>query len=144
MKKLITLTFVITALLLGAFAIQGQPYKKKNKAKVVKNNRYINNGYNNGNYNRRGVYVYHQTKNVWKHGQLYKNTYKIKVFPNGRKNVKLINSVKVRRNNRVQTFYRTQNVRQGFRMYRVTYKFTKYPSGYVNKKLVKKQRLYRW
>lgn len=147
MKKLVTLTFIITALLLGAIAVQAQPYKKYKKAKAVKYNKYKNNNYNNGyyngNYNRRGVYVFYRTKYKWHYGRKYKNTYKVKIFPNGRKKVKLVNSVLIRRY-RTQTYYQTRNIRQGWRLYRVTYKITKYPSGYVSKRIVNKKRLNRF
>jgi hypothetical protein len=156
MKKILTLTFVITALFLSAIAVQAQPYNKYKKVKAVKYNKHKNNNYNKGFYNKhknnnynkgfynnRGVYVYHTTQYKWIYGRKYKNIYKVKVFPNGRKNVQLVNSVLVPRY-RTQTYYQTKTIRQGWRLYRVTYKVTRYPSGYVSKRIVKKQRLNRF
>lgn len=143
MKKLIILTFAITALLLGAIAIQAQPVNKKyKKAKVTKKTPYKNAGYPSGKYNYRGVYTYYTTKFVWKHGRKFKNTYKVNVLRNGRKRVKLIESVPVRRHYGKRVFYRTRIVTKGWKKYRVTYKITRFPNGRVKKKVVKKVRIY--
>ncbi len=156
MKKLITLAFVITALLLGAIAIQAQPHHKKHKrqTKVFTDNnygydtnyrRYNTNyrlGYYNGYYNRKGVYVFYKQKRVWKYGQMFKNTYKIKLFPNGRKKVKLVSSVPVQRRYGKRVFYRTRIVQRGWKTYRVTYKIIRFQNGRVKKKVVNKVRIY--
>lgn len=143
MKKLITFTFIITALILGTTAIHAQPFKKKHKTKFVKNTGYITNGYNKS-YNRRGVYTYYKTKYKWHHWKKYKNTYKITVFPSGRKRVKLISSVRAGNHYGVKSFYRTRIIYNGWKMYRVTYKIKHYPSGFVSKKIVKKRRIFRF
>lgn len=155
MKKLITLAFVITALLLGAIAIQAQPYskgkykKKNNKASKHSNygNGYGNanyypTGYRNGHYNYRGVYIYYKTKKVWKYGRTFRNTYKIKVFRNGRKKVKLIKSVPIHRHYGKKVYYRTSIVKRGWKKYKVTYKITRYRNGRIKKQVVKKVRIY--
>ena len=143
MKKLITYTFAITALLIGSLAIQAQPLKKQ-KVKFAKSKKYSNTVYNNGSYSKRGVYTYYQTKYKWHYGKKYINTYKIKVYPNGRKNVKLVKSVQAKKHFGGNTHYTTQIVRQGWKLYRVTYKVTKYRGGLVSKTIVKKQRIQRY
>ena len=140
MKKLLTLTFVIAALIIGAVSVQAQSYKYK-KIKAVKHNKYKKNN-NYGNYNRRGVYTYHKTKYVWHYGRKYKKTYKVKVFPNGRKKVKLINVQRVSRYHGARTYYTSKIVRYGWKTYRLTYKVKQYRNGRVKKKLVKKTRIY--
>lgn len=140
MKKLITLTFVITALLLGAIAIQAQPKYKKARIKTTPPK--INVSHKNYKPNYRGVYTYYDTKYVWKHGRQYKNTYKINVLRNGRKKVKLIQSVPVRRHYGVKTFYKTEIVGKGRNKHRVTYKITRFSNGKVRKQVVKKVRIY--
>ncbi len=145
MKKLITLTFVITALLLGAIAISAQPYRKGKykKAKSTQNTRNSDVGHhNNGHRNYRGVYTYHKTKFVWKRGHEYKNTYKIKVFRNGRKKVKLLSSVPVHRRHIVNVYKEVQVIRQGRKKYRVTYKVTEFSNGRIKKQVIKKVRIY--
>lgn len=143
MKKLITLTFTIAALIFGSISVQAKPVKKLRKFKAKKHLKHVSN--NNGHYNRRGVFVYHKTKTKWYFGRKYKLTYKIKVFPNGRKNVKLINIKRVRKNHYgrygVKTYYRSYTIYQGWKPYRVTYKIKRFPNGYTKKKLVKKVRL---
>ncbi len=162
MKKLLTLTFTILALLLSSTALQAQNYKKykhkkRNKNIYSQNNgtyyntEYRNNGYRKGHYNRRGVYVFYKTKYKWYSGRKYKLTYKIKVFPNGRKKKKLIKVQKVRNHNYytnygygVKTYYRSHTIYQGWKRYRVTYKIKRFPNGRIKRKLVKKVRLRYW
>ncbi|NNE99900.1 MAG: hypothetical protein HKN25_12840 [Pyrinomonadaceae bacterium] len=152
MKKLLTLTFVISALLLGAMSVSAQSYKYK-KTKAVKGVKYNNNGYynrnnrhynrNNGYYNRRVAYTFYKTKIKWKYGRKYKHTYKVTVLRNGRKIVKLVNVKPVRRHYRVHTYYTSKIVHRGWKTYRLTYKVKHFRNGRIKKKLVKKQRIYR-
>lgn len=161
MKKLITLAFLITALLLGAITIQAHTGSKKHNKKHRKgiahgnqnnygntnygNRNYYPIGYRNGHYNRNGVYVFYKQKRVWKYGQKFKNTYKVKVFPSGRKKVKLVKSVPAYRhygNYGKRVSYKTKIVRYGWKKYRVKYKIIKFRNGRVKKKIVSKKRIY--
>lgn len=138
MKKLLTLTFVIAALIIGAIGVQAQPYRYK-KIKAVKHNKYKKKNNNFGNYNRRFVHTYYSTKYVMRFGKMFKKTYKIKVLRNGREIVNLVrvNRVKPR------VFYRTKIVRKGWKTYRVTYKIKRFPNGRVKKKIVNKVRIHK-
>ncbi len=146
MKKLIILTLTITALFFGAVAIaNAQPrYKNHKKQKQVLNQNadYYPIGYYNGYYNRRGVYIYYINRRVWKRGRLYKNTYKVREFPNGRRKFRLVKSVQLHRHYGKRVYYRTVIEKRGWRTYRVTYKITRFPNGRIKKKVVKKERLY--
>lgn len=136
MKKLLTLTFVIAALMVGAITAQAQSYKYK-KIKAVKHNKYKK--YNNyGKYNRRVVYSYYKTKYAMKYGKMFKKTYKINVLRNGRKIVNLVNVKRVK----PRVHFRTKTVQRGWKTYRITYKIKRYPNGKVKKKIVKKKRIY--
>ena len=117
-----------------------QPKYKKIKAKkiVKKNPPMIKTGYYNGHYDYRGIYTYYTTKNVWKYGRIFKNTYQVKVLRNGRHKTKLINSVPLHRYNKAKVFYQTKTVKQGKRFYRVTYKVTRFRNGKIKKQIVKK------
>jgi len=138
MKKLLTLTFVITALIIGAVSVQAQPYKYK-KIKAVKHNNYKKNNNHYGKYNRRVIHTYYKTQYVSQFGKMFKKTYKINVLHNGRKIVNLVSVKRVK----PHVFYRTKIVRQGWKTYRVTYKIKRFPNGKVKKKIVKKVRIHK-
>ncbi len=143
MKKLITLTMTIVALFLSAVSAQAHHVKKPKKIKTKKFLKHVSYK-NKGHFNRRGVYVYHTTKKKWINGKKYKMTYKVKVFPSGRKKVKLINVQRVRNHygyHRVKTYYRTYTIFQNWRPYRVTYKIKRFPNGKIKKKMISKVRL---
>ena len=142
MKKLITITMTITALLLGTSAIQAKPVKVK-KGKKVKAAKVFKKPKTVKPFNaRRIVGTFYTTQKVWKYGQKYKNTYKVTVFRHGGTKKMLVSSVPVRNQyRRVQTYYQTYTIFQGWKPYRVTYKIKRFPNGRVKKKLVKKVRL---
>jgi len=165
MKKLITLTFTIMAFLLSSVAIQAQHYKKHKKHNNTygryQHTNYYKTGYRNGQYNRRGVYVFYKTKYNWRYGQKYKKTYKITIYPNGSRKVKLVNVQRVNKhfyntgyNNGygygygygygVKTYYKSHIVYSGWKRYKVTYKIKHYQNGRIKRKLISKKRLYYW
>ncbi len=144
MKKLLTLATLLFLLLAGASAISAKPPKKKKHKPAA--TLYEPVPQYNGYYNRRGVYIYHSTRIVWRRNGRYRNTYKHKVFPNGRMKTRLINSVRIRPHRyghgRVRVFYRTKTVYRGWKAYRVTYKIKRYPNGRVKRKIVHIRRIY--
>ena len=146
MKKLITLSVTIFALMMTTVAIHAQPYKKKKKFGIKPYVGMNSPGYYNGRYNRRGVYIYHSVRFVRKWRGLYRNTYKNKIFPNGRTKSKLISSVLIKPyrfyNGRGRLFYRTKIEYFGGKKYRVTYKIKRLRNGRVKKKIVHMQRIY--
>lgn len=146
MKKLTTLLIAITALLLGTATVSAAPKNKYKKVKkpYVKVKKAKKNGLYNGHYNRRGVYIYHQHKFVNSRRGVLKNTYKHKIFPNGRHKVNLVNR-KLIAKNRYNSYKGVKIIhkveRYGWRQYLVTYKIKRTWYG-MKKKIIKKKRLY--
>ena len=141
MKKLITIITALFALVVGAISISAQPvrnsrgkYKPVTTAKAPafktkKGKGYVNPVLYNGYYNRRGVYIYETTRVVFKWNGKYRNTYRHKVFPNGRHKVKLIKSVKIRHVYPVSVRYKTETQYFAGQRYTVTYKITRFSNG---------------
>lgn len=155
MKKLYSAAIILTALLAGAASVEAQPRYKKHKKQrqgtvgydpypdrgpgVHRDTRRAPEGY----YNRRGVYIYHYTRNVWRRGRMFRNTYKVRIFPNGRRKVRLVRSVPLHRHYGRRVFYRTVIERRGWRRYRVTYRIVRFPNGRVKRRVVRRVRIYR-
>jgi len=149
MKKLITIIVAIIALSIVAIATDAAPAKpkvKRNKKPVYKksykNSHKYNNGLYRGHYNRRGVYIYTTTRIVSKWNGKYKNTYKHRIFPNGRHKVKLIKSVRIRHAYPVRIKFKSKIVYFGWRKYRLVYKITKFSNGRIKRVVHKKRRVW--
>lgn len=134
MKKLLTIAFAFAAFV--TFASSADAQTRRNE--VVQNTQYKRT-------NDRGVRVYNETKIVRQGRQQFRETYQVKVFPNGRTVSKLISRVKINDNWNdnagVRTTYQTQTVRKGRFTYRETYQVTTYRNGRVERKLVNSVRI---
>ncbi|NNE66193.1 MAG: hypothetical protein HKN33_06470 [Pyrinomonadaceae bacterium] len=140
MKKLITIITAIFALSVGAMSIHAAPakYKPKVNKKTYKKfkkkkKRFRNVNLYNGHYNRRGVYIYYTTRIVQTWRGKYKNTYKHKIFPNGRHKVKLVKSKKINHVYPVRVRFKTKTVYRNGVKYRVRFKIVKYSNGRVKR-----------
>ena len=155
MKKLITSTFAITVLMLGAIGIQAQSKRSQQKtnhfpkAKVSYKTSKINNkrAYNNrnsrynGGFTFRGTYTYYTTKYIRKFGKRFENTYEVKLRRNGRKTTKLVKRVLVKRNHSAKTTYKTKTVKRGNKFFRITHKVSHFGNGRTKKVQIKKVRV---
>ncbi len=138
MKKLLSIAFVMGALIFVCSSnANAQTYRNNQRVNQTKNNR--------------GVRTYTQTKIVRIRGQQYRETYQVKVRPNGKTTSKLISRVQINnrndrynngRNNQqvVRTYYQTRTIRENGRNYRVTYKITQYRNGRTQSQIVSKVR----
>lgn len=134
MKKLLTIAFAFTAF--AAFATTSADAQVRRGG---------GNQQQNVRVNDRGVRVYNETKIVRQGRQQFRETYQIRVQPNGRTVTKLISRVKINDNYNnnagVRTTYQTQTVRKGRFNYRETYQVTTYRNGRIERKLVKSVRI---
>lgn len=132
MKKLLTIAFAFTALAAFASSADAQVRRNGNQQQNVR-------------VNDRGVRVYTETKIVRQGRQQFRETYQVRVQPNGRTVSKLISRVKINDNYNnnagVRTTYQTQTVRKGRFNYRETYQVTTYRNGRIERKLVSSVRI---
>ena len=134
MKKLLTAAFAFAAFV--TFASNAD-------AQTNRHNR-VNQQTQYKRTNQRGVRVYNQEKIVRRNGQQYRETYQVKVQPNGKTTSKLISRVKInnnRSNAAGRTSYQTKVVRKGRYQYRETYQVTTYRNGRTTSKLVSSKRI---
>ena len=139
MRKFLSIAFVITAFVFAASAsANAQTWRNQRNQQVRQN--------------QRGVRTYNQTKTVWINGRQYRETYQVKVRPNGKTTSKLISRVQINngryngRNNSynqrvARTYYKTDVIRENGRRYRITYKVTQYQNGRTSSQIVKRQRI---
>ncbi len=134
MKKLLTAAFAFAAFVTFTSSADAQT----RRTEVVQNTQYKRT-------NDRGVRVYNETKLVWQGRQQFRETYQIRVMPNGRTTSKLISRVKVNdnlnNNAGIRTTYQTQTVRKGRFTYRETYQVTTFRNGRIERKLVNSVRI---
>jgi len=132
MKKLLTIAFAFTAFAAFASSTDAQVRRNGNQQQNVR-------------VNDRGVRVYTETKIVRQGRQQFRETYQVRVQPNGRTVSKLISRVKINDNYNnnagVRTTYQTQTVRKGRFNYRETYQVTTFRNGRIERKLVSSVRI---
>ena len=138
MRKILSIAFLLTAFVfVGSASVDAQTWRNQRNSQVRQN---------------RGVQTFTQTKTVWQNGRQYRETYQVRVLPNGRRTTKLISRVQInngrynRRNNNsnqriVRTYYKTDTIRQNGRRYRVTYKVTQYRNGRTSSQVVSRKRI---
>ena len=96
MKKFITLSLLMATMMFTAVFANAAP-KTNNDPQLwegqQRQNRRVQ---QNTRYNRRGVRVVTQTRNVRVGRRLYRETIQIKYLPNGRTNTTVLNRVRIR------------------------------------------------
>jgi hypothetical protein len=142
MKKLLSIAFVMAAMMFVTSSADAQTWRNgpNNRAGQQKQKQ------NRGN---AVVRTHTETKMVRLNGKIYRETYEIKTFRNGRTTSKMISRVEVRnrRGNRqhgqqsAKTYFVTDTIREGRQNYRVTFKITEYRNGEIDTDIVSKVRV---
>ncbi len=97
MKKLLTIAFVLGTMVFTVPFAQAKDNSANsfNVETLQQRRGYPQRRYNNRRYNR--VRTYFQTRNVRRGRYLYRETYRVRVLPNGRRQVQFVRRVRVGR-----------------------------------------------
>lgn len=97
MKKLITLTFAAVMLFAGVPFAQANTVSENTNSSIEFQQRRNRGGRQDRRYrNRSRVRTYYQTRYVRRGRITYKETYRVRVLPNGRRQVSLVSRTRVR------------------------------------------------